>query len=59
MRLIFTALIAFILAGPAAVAGGPPEGEDPAAWCESNLDACTTWCESNPEAEICKEPECD
>jgi hypothetical protein len=59
MRLIFTALIASMLAAPAAVAGGPPEGEDPAAWCEANSDACVTWCESNPEAEICKEPECD
>ncbi len=59
MRLFFTALIASMLAAPAAAASGPPEGKDPAAWCEANSDDCVTWCDSNPEAEICKEPECD
>ena len=60
MRLIFAALIAFMLAAPTAVAdGGPPQDGDPAAWCEANSDACATWCESNTEAEICQEPECD
>ena len=59
MRPIFAALIAFMLAAPAAVADGPPQDGDPAAWCEANSDACATWCESNTEAEICQEPECD
>jgi hypothetical protein len=59
MRLIFAALITSMLAVTATVAGEPPEGEDSAAWCEANSDACVTWCESNPEAEICQEPECD
>ena len=59
MRLIFAALAASMLALPAAVAGGPPQGEDPDAWCEANSDECATWCESNPEVETCKEPECD
>jgi len=59
MKLMFAALIASILVASIAMAGGPPEGEDPTTWCDANLDECTTWCESNPEAEICKEPECD
>jgi len=59
MRPIFAALIAFMLAAPAAVADAHPQDGDPAAWCEANSDACATWSESNPEAEICQEPECD
>ncbi len=59
MKLVFVALVASMFVLPVATAGGPPQGEDPAAWCEANADECATWCESNPEAEICKEPECD
>ncbi|MGE4635503.1 MAG: hypothetical protein AAEI92_09110 [Arenicellales bacterium] len=59
VRLMFIALVTALLALPVAIAGGPPQGEDAAAWCEANSDECATWCESNPEAEICQEPECD
>lgn len=59
MKLIFVALVASMFVLPVAVAGGPPQDGDPDAWCEANSDECATWCESNPEAEICKEPECD
>ena len=60
VRLIFASLTAMMISIPVALAGdAPPEGEDALTWCEANEDACATWCESNPEAEICKEPECD
>ena len=42
-----------------AFAGGPPEGKDPAKWCEANEDACSEWCASHPEEEICEEPDCE
>ena len=42
-----------------AFADGPPEGEDPAAWCDANEDACAEWCASHPEEEFCEEPDCE
>ena len=52
-------IVIAILNMPLALAAGPPQDEDSAAWCEENADECSEWCADNVEVEICQEPECD
>ena len=58
-RFLFLASILCFLSLQPTLADGPPEGADPATWCQENEEACGEWCADNPEAEICEEPECD
>ena len=59
LELRLALFISLLLGLSTAFADGPPEGEDPAKWCEANEDACSEWCASHPEEEICEEPDCE